>query len=96
MPTHMYLHTCTYQAAEVFAACCALGAAIEAAGTLSSDDVASALRNLSLQEFFGDKALAFNANGQATVGMLVVQRLPVQLPSRVQQGGSSLWPCARA
>jgi hypothetical protein len=61
----------TYQGAAQFGAACALVSAIEAAGTVDTQAVASKLRSQTLKEFYGD--IGFDANGQNTQGSLLLQ-----------------------
>ena len=69
----------TNVAADMFASLCALGAAIEKAGTIETGAVAAELRALHLVEFYGN--ISFDANGQdASREMLVLQNTPEPTP----------------
>ena len=63
-----------YQGASFFGGMAALGAAIEAAGTLETDAVAAQLRSLDMFDVFG--RTRFDANGQGTVAMIPLQHIP--------------------
>jgi len=81
----------SYHGASAFGGVAALVAAIEAAGTLETEAVAQQLAASSLREFYGD--IAFDANGQITVGMLVLQA-PDGASSSTHSGDPEMvvWP----
>jgi hypothetical protein len=63
-----------YNDALMYGGAVALAAAIEAAGTLNTNDVAEALRALDLTEFYAH--VRFNADGMIDRDMLVIQYAP--------------------
>ena len=66
--------TPVYQGASFFGGMAALGAAIEAAGTLETEAVASQLRSLDMFDVFG--RTRFDGNGQGLVAMIPLQHAP--------------------
>lgn len=70
-----------FASASTFAALCALGEAVERAGSLSVPAVASALQSMNLSEFYS--TIAFDADGRISSslapGISVSQPLPLEL-----------------
>ena len=85
-----------YQGVSNFGLACALGAAIEAAGTLEKEAVKAELNSLNLQEFYGQ--VEFQESGQVDLDMIVVQYAPnkeeedIVYPSEAISDGEFLFP----
>lgn len=85
-----------YQGVSNFGLACALGAAIESAGTLEKRAVQRELYDLDLQEFYG--RVDFTETGQVSFDMIVVQYAPnkdeedIVYPLEATSGGTFLFP----
>ena len=74
----------SYHGASGFTSVVVLGAAIEAAGTLTTSTVVQKIREMSVSEFYAN--IAFDANGQLSAEMMTIQFGP----NRSKQAGATV------